>query len=119
MTFEETLKKKGSFSAKENEAIALAVSQANHCEYCLAAHSTIGKMVGYSDNEVMDIRSGTVSDRKLNALTSLASELTIKRGKTAQDLTYENYSKKDLKNLPYECSVPIRKEISVLVIGLW
>ena len=40
LAFEATLKE-GTFSNKENEAIALAVSQINNCQYCLAAHSTI------------------------------------------------------------------------------
>lgn len=83
LAFEDSLKQ-GSFSAKENEAIALAVSQVNGCKYCLAAHSTVGKMLGYSENEVIDIRSGTVSDQKLSALITLASELTGKRGKASQ-----------------------------------
>jgi AhpD family alkylhydroperoxidase len=39
---------KGKLPAKTREEIALAVSQANSCDYCLAAHSTIGKMVGLS-----------------------------------------------------------------------
>ena len=55
LAFEESLKQ-GSFSAKENEAIALAVSQSNNCNYCLATHSTIAKMLGYSENETLDIR---------------------------------------------------------------
>ena len=84
LAFEEALKQ-GSFSAKENEAIALAVSQSNYCEYCLAAHSAIGKMLGYSENEVIDIRKGTIADIKLKALTVLARELTEKRGKASQD----------------------------------
>ena len=83
LAFEESLKQ-GSFSAKEMEAIALAVSQVNGCNYCLAAHSTVGKMLGYSENEVIDIRRGTVSDDKLSALITLASELTEKRGKASQ-----------------------------------
>ena len=84
LAFEETLKQ-GSFSAKENEAIALAVSQSNNCKYCLAAHSTIGKMLGYSDDEVTDIRKGTIADQKLNALISLATELTEKKGKASKE----------------------------------
>lgn len=38
---------KGSLSAKTREQIALTVAEKNDCEYCLAAHSTIGKMVGH------------------------------------------------------------------------
>lgn len=84
LAFEDTLKK-GVFSAKENEAIALAASQSNGCNYCLAAHSTMGKMFGYTENEMIDIRKGTVVDNKLNALTTLARELTEKKGKASQN----------------------------------
>jgi uncharacterized peroxidase-related enzyme len=84
LAFEATLKE-GTFSNKENEAIALAVSQINNCQYCLAAHSTIGKMNGYSEDEVIDIRKRTIADAKLNALVTLAAELTEKRGKASQE----------------------------------
>ena len=84
LAFEATLKQ-GAFSAKENEAIALAVSQANQCNYCLAAHSAIGKMLGYTKNEVLDIRKGNSTNPKLNALLTLTTELTEQRGKASQE----------------------------------
>src|SRR5262245_3126148 len=37
---------KGTFTAKVREQLALAVSEANSCDYCLAAHTTAGKAVG-------------------------------------------------------------------------
>ena len=46
LQFGETLSK-GVFSKKEQEAIALVVSQSNGCAYCLSAHTTIGKMQGF------------------------------------------------------------------------
>jgi uncharacterized peroxidase-related enzyme len=84
LAFEAALKQ-GVFSAKENEAIGLAVSEANGCNYCLAAHSAIGKMVGFSEEEVLDIRKGIISNEKINALISLATALTENRGKASQD----------------------------------
>ena len=48
------------------------------------------EMLGYSGSEVIDIRRGTSSDGKLRALTILAQELTIKRGKASQD-TIDNF----------------------------
>ena len=35
---------KSSLKPKEREVINLAVSQVNNCEYCLAAHTALGKM---------------------------------------------------------------------------
>ena len=59
LAFEDTLKK-GVFSAKENEAIALAVSQSNGCNYCLAAHSTMGKMFGEEFKPMLDMAGFSV-----------------------------------------------------------
>ena len=90
LAFEDTLKK-GTFSAKENEAIALAVSQVNGCAYCLSAHTAIGKMNGFSEEETLALRDGTIADNKLNALVNLSREITENRGKTSKEAV-ENFS---------------------------
>ena len=74
----------GSFSNREIEAIALAVSEANTCDYCLAAHTALGKMHGFSQEETIDIRTLNVKDSKLAALTALANAITITRGRPEQ-----------------------------------
>jgi uncharacterized peroxidase-related enzyme len=71
---------KTSLSNKEKEAVNLIVSQVNNCEYCLSAHTVIGKMNGFTDEQVLDIRKGKASDPKLNALVQLAAEITKTRG---------------------------------------
>ena len=71
---------KTSLSNKEKEAVNLIVSQVNNCEYCLSAHTVIGKMNGFTEEQVVDIRKGNVSDAKLNALVQLAAEVTKTRG---------------------------------------
>ena len=75
----ETLKK-GNFSGKEEEAIALAVGQTNQCGYCLSAHTALGKMRGFSQEETVDIRTGEIEDIKLKILTDLTKEITATRG---------------------------------------
>lgn len=70
----------GFFSPKEVQAINLAVSQANECNYCLAAHTALGKMVGFSEEETLDLRTGAIEDRQLKALTTLAREVTLHKG---------------------------------------
>ena len=72
---------KGKLPAKTREEIALAVSQANSCDYCLAAHSTIGKMVGLSPDQVHDSRLGTAVDSKTDALIRFARKLVESRGR--------------------------------------
>ncbi len=79
LQFSETLKK-GVFSAKEREAIDLAISQVNNCAYCLSAHTALGKMAGFTEKETLQIRDGSIEDNKLNTLTNLAKEITENRG---------------------------------------
>jgi uncharacterized peroxidase-related enzyme len=74
---------KGVLSAKTREQIALAVSQANGCDYCLAAHSAIGKMVGLTDDQIRDGRLGTAVDRGTDALIRFALKVTDSRGRVA------------------------------------
>src|SRR6516164_7380460 len=50
---------KGSLSARVREQLSLAIAQANGCDYCQAAHSTIGKMVGLTAEQIRDSRLGT------------------------------------------------------------
>ncbi len=76
----------GEFSPKEVEAIALSISEANACDYCLAAHTAIGKMVGFSEGDTVALRTNTIANEKLNALVTLAKEITITRGNPAQAL---------------------------------
>jgi uncharacterized peroxidase-related enzyme len=73
---------KSSLSAKEREVINLVVSQFNECRYCLAAHTAIGKMVGFSDVQIIEIRKGRASfDVKLDALAVLVHAIAANRGK--------------------------------------
>ena len=83
LTFTETLKN-GEFSGKEYEAIALATSQVNNCAYCLSAHTAIGKMNGFTEEETLDLRFNSSSNSKLNSLVILASELAKEKGKPSE-----------------------------------
>lgn len=76
---------KDSFSIKEKEAIRLAVSEVNGCTYCLAAHTTIAKMNGFTDEEAMSFRSLNAENEKLYVLTSLAADIVVYRGKPSED----------------------------------
>jgi AhpD family alkylhydroperoxidase len=74
------------FSAKEKEAIFLVVSEVNNCNYCLAAHTMIGKMKGFSVAETMTIRKGHIADKKLNAVLELTQSITENKGEAAEGL---------------------------------
>lgn len=84
---------KTSLSAKEKEVVNLAVSQVNNCAYCLAAHTAIGKMNGFNDDQILELRSGKSSfDTKLNALAALAKNITEHRGATDQGVIEEFFN---------------------------
>ena len=70
----------GTLSAQTREQIALAVGQANSCDYCLSAHSAIGKTVGLTAKQIRDARRGTAVDGKSNAILQLATQLVENRG---------------------------------------
>ncbi|MCH7878547.1 MAG: carboxymuconolactone decarboxylase family protein [candidate division Zixibacteria bacterium] len=76
----------GEFTAKEQESVALVVAQVNGCQYCLAAHTAVGKMLGFSKEETLSIRSGNSDDPKLGALVALAGEIVLSKGWPAQKL---------------------------------
>ena len=72
---------KGAFTAREREAINLVVSQTNECQYCTAAHSAIGKLNGFSDEQLLAIRRGEAPfDPKLDAVVRLAKAITLTKG---------------------------------------
>jgi uncharacterized peroxidase-related enzyme len=74
---------KGTLSAKVREQLALAVSQANGCDYCLSAHSAIGQMVGLTADQVRDSRLGTAVDPKTDALIRFARRVVETRGRVS------------------------------------
>jgi AhpD family alkylhydroperoxidase len=81
---------KTSLSNKEKEAVNLVVSETNGCKYCQSAHTVLGKMNGFSEAETLDLRVGQSSSPKLNALVSLAREITEKKGRVS-DLALDNF----------------------------
>lgn len=82
---------KTSLKAKEKEAVNLAVSEVNKCEYCLSAHTAIGKMNGFTEDQILELRAGKASfDNKLDALAKLAKNITENRGNTDSDVL-ENF----------------------------
>lgn len=76
---------KALFSKKEKEAIYLAISEVNACRYCLSAHTVIGKMNGFSDDQILSIRYGEAAwDSKLDVLVKLTQKITAGRGQTSE-----------------------------------
>lgn len=80
---------KGVIGKKLGEKIAVAVANRNQCEYCLAAHTYIGKGAGISLDELQGAQSGHSSDPKTAAALSFALKLVNQRGQVSQTDTQE------------------------------
>lgn len=71
---------KGVLTPKVREQIAIAVANANGCQYCVSAHTAVGKMLGVTDADLEKSREALSSDTKTQALLQLASTLIESRG---------------------------------------
>lgn len=72
---------KGTLSAQTRERIALAVAQINGCNYCLSAHSYLGKnLAKLSDAEIAANRHGGSLDPKADAAVRFATQVVRERG---------------------------------------
>lgn len=77
--------RKSTLKAKEREVINLVTSQVNGCRYCQSAHTVLGKMNGFTDEQVIELRNGTASfDSKLDALVKFAKAVVEGKGKVSQ-----------------------------------
>ncbi|WP_295651843.1 carboxymuconolactone decarboxylase family protein [uncultured Mucilaginibacter sp.] len=79
--------RKSTLRAKEREVINLVVSQVNGCRYCQSAHTVLGKMNGFTDEQIIELRNGSAGfDAKLDALVKLTKSITLNRGRADEDL---------------------------------
>jgi uncharacterized peroxidase-related enzyme len=80
---------KGALDAKLRESLALAVAEFNGCDYCLAAHTYIGKnMVKLSDDEINRARDGLAITARNAAALRFARRVTAEHGRvTDSDLS--------------------------------
>jgi uncharacterized peroxidase-related enzyme len=62
------------------EQLALDVGEANRCDYCVSAHSAVGKRAGLTDLEILDGRRGASADPKTDALLRFARTVVARRG---------------------------------------
>lgn len=77
----------GLLHAKLREQLALITAQANHCDYCLSAHTAIGKMVGLNSEQILEARKGESSSPKTTAALTFAARVLDAKGEiTDSDL---------------------------------
>jgi uncharacterized peroxidase-related enzyme len=70
----------GELDPATRERIALALAQQNECEYCLSAHTAIGKKAGLSSDEISANRSGDSQDAKASVAVKFARSLVEHTG---------------------------------------
>jgi uncharacterized peroxidase-related enzyme len=72
---------KGVLPAATRERIALAVAEVNGCDYCLSAHSYLGKnLARLDDAEIAANRKGGSNDAKADAAVRFAAKVAAARG---------------------------------------
>lgn len=74
----------GVIPAKLGEQIAVAVADRNACEYCLAAHTALGRKAGASAEEMAAAQAGQATDPKTAAALRFALQLVEARGQVSQ-----------------------------------
>jgi uncharacterized peroxidase-related enzyme len=78
---------KGLLPATLQEQIALAVAEANACDYCLSAHSALGRGVGLTSDDIIASRDGRAADPKSSGALQFARAIVERRGAaTEQDV---------------------------------
>ena len=77
--------RKSTLKAKEREVINLVVSQYNGCHYCQSAHTALGKMNGFTEEQILELRGGTAAfDTKLDALAKFTLSVASNRGNASE-----------------------------------
>jgi uncharacterized peroxidase-related enzyme len=75
---------KGALPAATRERIALAVAEVNGCNYCLSAHTYLGKTLAKLDDaEITANRNGASNDPKADAAVRFAAKIVRERGQVS------------------------------------
>jgi uncharacterized peroxidase-related enzyme len=76
----------GSLTKQDQETIKLVVSEVAGCDYCVAAHSLLGKLTGLTPDVLRQIRAGEpTGDAKRDALIHFVRRLVRTRGTVSTD----------------------------------
>ena len=70
----------GALPARLGEQVAVAIANRNACEYCLAAHTVLGRKAGASAEEMSEAQAGRSDDPKTAAALRFALAVVERRG---------------------------------------
>jgi uncharacterized peroxidase-related enzyme len=76
----------GELTGREIETIYLAASEANQCNYCIAAHTTVGQGQGLTAAETRAVRTASSHDVRLNAVAALTLAIVHTNGHPGADV---------------------------------
>ncbi len=75
----------GSLDIATRERIAVSLAQKNECEYCLSAHTAIGRKAGLNTAEILSNRNGDSQDAKAAVAVKFARSLVENLGEVSTD----------------------------------
>jgi AhpD family alkylhydroperoxidase len=94
---------KGTFHAKDREAVYLIVSQYNNCEYCLSSHTLTAIRLGWTEEETLLLRAGEYPDNKWKVIYNFIGSVIDHRGEVNDQILNSffnlGYDKKALIDL--------------------
>lgn len=87
-----SIAEEGSLDGQTKERIALALAEKNACQYCVSAHTAIGRKAGLSGAEMDANRAGTSQDEKAAEAVKFARALVDNAGEvtTSEILAVRN-----------------------------
>jgi AhpD family alkylhydroperoxidase len=74
---------KGSLTQKLREQIGLTVAQTSASEYCVAAHTAMGKLAGLNRDELRDARQAGARDGRIKAALEFSKIVVKNRGRVS------------------------------------
>ena len=75
----------GTLGARLGEEIAVAIANANACEYCLAAHTALGRKAGATSDEMAAAQGGVSADPRTQAALTFALKVVRNRAAVSAD----------------------------------
>ncbi|MBX3193660.1 MAG: peroxidase-related enzyme [Microbacteriaceae bacterium] len=75
----------GALGPAVSEQVAVAVANRNSCDYCLAAHTALGRKAGLSADTLAAAQTGDAEDARTAALLRFALALVEDRGQVSDE----------------------------------
>ena len=73
----------GQLDAGTREELAVLIAQQNSCDYCLSAHTALGKMAGLNDDVLIASRKGNGNNPKATAALIFAKRVLNAKGQVS------------------------------------